>query len=185
MLNLNNSGSCIKADSMVNYFNQVEKHKDAVESILKSKLGEYASVNTDTVATEDGGYMTISFGISDVNDELVNFASEVSSKIDIDVDVAKKAIESYIDLYNISADIEWNEDPESLNVELFSGDKNYKDMDIKYESDKIRFEVMDALYESICEFVSSTMKKSVKLFNECWVYEYSAYEADLEEDDEL
>lgn len=184
MIKSNNSGSCIVADSMVEYFNNVEIHKDALDAKLQEKFGEYASVDCTTVANENGGDMFISFGKYDIREELMSFAGDVARKLDISIETSKKQLQSYLDIYDVNADITWSENPEECKFELFFDGKDYREIEVKEndEWNQVRFEFMEALDESIKEFVNSTMKEAVQLFVNCWVMEYSAYEC---EEDEL
>lgn len=175
MSNLNNCyDNCVVADSMVEYFTQVDRHKDALNKKLQERLGEYASIDTKTVADECGGNMLLEFGLYDLDEEILNFADMVAKKIDITEEVAKSTLNSYLDLYNITVDMTWEEEPKKNEVKVFIGSDHFKDVKVVFEADKIRYEVLEALEESISEFIDSTINESINLFNKCWVYEYSA-----------
>lgn len=176
--------SCVNGDSMLEYFTMVEKHKKTLDKQLQSKFGEYADSNVDTVSDENGGHITLSFGKYDVREELVNFAKEVSDRInseksedvpDLTESEAEKTIQNLIDFYNLNLDIEWQEEPESCNMTLYYNDEDYKKMDVSNENNKWKFDIMDMLYCSIKDFVNDAMKESIKCFDESWHYEYSSY----------
>lgn len=179
-----NNISCVNGDLMLEYFTNNEKHKNNLDEKLQSKFGEYASSNVDTVPNEDGGYIVLSFGIYDVRDELINFAKEVADRINSErtEDIhyvseveAKNKIQSLIDTYNLNLDLDWKEEPKTINISIYYNDEDYKKMYISNKHDKWTFEVIDALYHSIKEFVDTVMDESIKCFNESWYYEYSSY----------
>lgn len=180
MIKADNLKNCIIADSMVQYFTYVEKHKDALEAKLQEKFGEYASVNCDTVANENGGDIRISFGKYDIREELISFAGEIAKKLEISIEASRKQLQSYLDVYNVNADITWSENPEECKFELFFNGEDYKKIEVKEndEWNQVRFEFMEALDESIKEFVNSTMKDAIQLFVNCWVMEYNSYESE-------
>lgn len=181
---MKNNISCVYGDLMQEYFIVKEKHKKALDEKLQSKFGEYADVNVDTVPSEDGGHIALSFGMYNVREELVNFAKEVSNKINSEKseDVpelteveSKNTIQNLIDIYNLNLDIEWQEEPKSCGITIYYNDEDYKNMDVSNENNKWKFNIIDALYDSIKEFVDNMMKESIKCFDECWYYEYSSY----------
>lgn len=176
--------SCINGDVMSEYFAIREKHKNDLDKKLQSKFGEYADSNVDTIPSEDGGYIVLSFGKYDVRDELINFAKEVTDRINSEKaeDVpylseveARNTIQGLIDTYNLNLDIEWQEEPKSSNISIYYNDEDYKKMYICDKHDKWKFDIIDALYYSIKDFVDNTMNESIKCFNESWYYEYSSY----------
>ena len=168
---------------MKEYFTMVDCHKNALDERLQSKFGEYADSNVNTISTKDGGYITLSFGIYDIREELVNFSKEVSdilnsnklySEHDLTESDVRKSIESLIGLNNINLDLDWEEESEDNKIVLFYNDRDYREMVVENEYDKWRFDIMDSLYQSINEFINSTMDEAIKSFNEAWVYNYSS-----------
>lgn len=179
-----NTISCVNGDLMLEYFTIKEKYKNDLDKKLQSKFGEYADSNVDTVSSEDGGSIVLSFGIYDVRDELINFAKEVADRINSEKteDVpylseveARNTIQGLIDTYNLNLDIDWQEEPKVIDIFIYYNDEDYKKMYISNKHDKWTFEIIDALYYSVKEFVDNTMTESIKCFNESWYYEYSSY----------
>ena len=170
MLKLDN---CVVADYMVDRFTQLDIHKKSVNEVLQSRLGEHADVSTKTIANECGGNMILEFGIYDITEEILNFSDMISNKIDITEDVVKSTLSSYLESFNVTVDIEWSEEPSKNEVNIFLGSDNFRNLKSKYESEKIRFEVLDALENSIKDFVDSTLTEASNKFTKCWVYEYN------------
>ena len=173
--------SCERADVMVEYFNNVEKHRDELNEKLQEKFGEYASITCDTLADENGGDIRLSFGVYDVREELMNFIPEISTKLDIAVDFARREMENFLRTNDMNMDIDWEEDLSKTKIELFYNGEDYKVMAVKDDDEvsQFRFEFMDALYESVKEFLDKTINQSINDFNHCWVLEYSQYEEEL------
>ena len=172
--------SCERADVMVEYFNNVEKHRDELNEKLQEKFGECANITCNTVADENGGDIRISFGMYDVRYELMSFIPEISTKLDITVDSAREYMRNLLDSYDMNMDIDWEEDLSKTKIELFYNGEDYKVLAIKDdEASKFRFEFMDVLYYSVKEFLDNTINQSINEFNHCWVLEYSQYEEEF------
>lgn len=180
--------SCVYGDLMKEFFEMKEEHKATLDNKLKSKFGEYADSTVNTIPSENGGHITLSFGMYDVKEELVNFAQEVTEiinnknelEIPFTIAEAKNKIQNLIDCHNLNLDLDWEEKSNCYKAVLFYNDEDYKTMVISNVNDQMNFEVMDALYDSIKDFVDDTMKNAIKVFDQCWYYNYSSILEDIE-----
>lgn len=152
------------------------RHEENLNEMLQSKLGEHASITTDVKGSEEGGYLTLSFGKYDVREELLNFADKVAGKMELSIKNIEDTLNYCIKYAGLNADIEWSEEPKLCEVKLEYSSKDYKKMSTESEGEKYRYEVIDALKEELENFVNETINKANKEFCESWVYVYSANE---------
>ena len=121
---MNNNTNCIVADRQKEVFDNLCKNK--WDEKLQSKFGEYADIICNITPTIDGGETYLTVGIYDIKEELVNFSEELSSILGVSNDRAKSFLERYIEIFNISADIDWNEKEEKAEISI-SLDEPYTD----------------------------------------------------------
>lgn len=173
MLNLNEKFSSVVANSMIDYFNNEDIHRKSLDSTLQSRLGENACVNVKAIACEAGGNMVLGFDMKGIYEELVNFSDMVAKKLNITEEEANESILKCIRLDDISVDITWTEEPKVSDVSVYIGYNKYEDVNPKCKSEESRNILLKTLQESILEFVDTTMNNSIKLFTQCWIYEYN------------
>ena len=119
-----NNLSCVQADMQKEVFDNL--CKDKWDRELQLKFGEYADVVCNTKATIDGGETYLTLGIYDITDNLVNFSEELSSLINLSNGETRELIEQYLDIFNLSADVDWNEESEKAEISI-SMDEPYID----------------------------------------------------------
>ena len=167
---MNTNLSCINADKQKEVFDNL--CKDKWDKKLQSKFGEYAVIECETKATEDGGESYLTFGIYYVQDELVNFSEELAEIIGSSKNEAKTLIEKYIEIFNITVNVEWSERLKTPIIEIFL-DEPYIDEDT--ESDDLRIIkneekllISEKLANCICTFVDKLMHDANVEFGYKW-----------------
>lgn len=172
MLNVIN---CSQADIQRKYFEQI--HVDRVEEILKSKFGEYASITCNTVGSEEGGYIVLSFGCYDLQDELTNFIPEICKILNLEKSLAERYIEYFINMYNVIVDVDWDEEPYKSSVDIYLKGENIKEMESYHLLEEHYREFLEALQHCISDFTNTTLKKASLDFSYSWMQEYTHYES--------
>lgn len=132
-----NTGDCSHADLLKEIFDNLCK-KDLDEK-LQMKFGEYADVVCNTIPTNDGGETYLSVGIYDIKEEVLNFSSELANILKLEISVVVDLLNTYINMYNMSIDIEYDYNANIQDIKLFT-DRPYIDEDTSQDTlDLLKF----------------------------------------------
>lgn len=156
---MQNNTSCIIADQQKEIFDNL--CKDKWDAKLQSKFGQYADVVCNTKSTEDGGEAYLTLGIYNIQEELVNFSEELSSKLNLNKEETKLLIEKYIEIFNLTVDIEWKEAENKAEASL-SLDNPYTDEftdteDLKVIKNEEKMLITEKLADCIEDFINTFM----------------------------
>ena len=167
---MNNNTNCIVADRQKEVFDNLCKNK--WDEKLQSKFGEYADIICNTTPTIDGGETYLTVGIYNIQEELVNFSDELSSVLGISSDSAKSLIEKYIEIFNISADIDWDEKEEKAKISI-SSDEPYVDEftdedDLIVIRDEKKMLISEKLADCLEKFIETLMHDADVDFGYKW-----------------
>jgi hypothetical protein len=149
---------------------------ESLNNKLAKLFGEYASVNSDVINTNKGGYVSISFEMDDISYELVNFSNGILSEtLDLIPEICYKNISSLIDSYELTANVKWCECTD-VEVDLFLHGEEFakyiKESDLSYLKEIET--LLNTLKFSIKENVKKIMEDAVKEFSNYWYYNSSS-----------
>ncbi len=165
-----NNLNCANADMQKEVFDTL--CKDIWNAKLQSKFGEYADVVCNTKPTVDGGETYLTLGIYDVTDNLINFSEDLSSVLNLSKDETKLLIEKYLELFNLSADIDWDEKSKKANVSI-SMDEPYideftKDEDLNIIRNEDKMLISEKLADCLEKFIQAFMHDAEVDFGYKW-----------------
>lgn len=167
---MNNNTNCLIADTQREVFDNLCKNK--WDAKLQVKFGEYAEINCDTRATVDGGETFLTLGIYNVQEELINFSQELSNILGISNDESRELIEKYIEIFNVTADVEWDEDNNKPNISILLDEPFVDELtpqdDLEIIKNEEKLNISEKLGDCIAEFIEKLMHDADLEFGYKW-----------------
>lgn len=167
---MNNNTNCVIADKQKEVFDNLCKSK--WDAKLQEKFGEYADVDCNTKATVDGGEAFLTLGIYNAQEELTNFSQELSNILGISNNKSKDLIEKYIEIFNMTADIEWEEDNNKPNISILLDepfiDEFTSEEDLEIIKNEEKLAISEKLGDCIAEFIKTFMHDADLDFGYKW-----------------
>ena len=170
---MNKNLNCSIADMQKEVFDNLCKPE--LDRKLQNKFGNYADIICNTKATEDGGETYLAVGIYDLSDSIVNFSEELSKRLNLPIEDIKVFIEKYIDIFNMSLDVEYDEELNKKNI-IFYTESPYTDEFTEQEVlDIIKYSAENSIDKKIVIIIKDFMDNFMNYANKKFGFSWQGY----------